>query len=566
MSKSIRLFSAIIILYLITGCVLPEPVPVHEPIRLTATPAETSTSSEVVSTETVVLETKQELKLWISTLLPSFFRDGFLSINDVSIVKEKSESELTIELTKSGEAADFTYYYVLAATFSTLTDNVSREDFINVWRGKNQNVLNNSPLLLSTDTLEKLEAVLGVCNYPGLRISDEITYDRLDWREPDIYAVMPFEALTPNLKVIKINEANILDIGFTGATYPLVLNFSIKDSVGTEFPGQELIPVTNRKSSEITRLLMTGVTALVRRLGVLMETKGATYPASEIIPLIQSADLLHISNEVAFAETCPAANWYQKSLQFCSRPEYIELLDFLKPDVIELTGNHLLDWDVPAFEETIRLYENRGWPVYAGGISLSKAREPVIIVHNGNKMAFIGCNIAGPEFVWAKEDRAGAASCDFDKMENQIVELSSEGYLPIVTLQYYEYYDTKPSPEQVKDFGRLAAAGAVIVQGSQSHVPQTMKVAEKSFIHYGLGNFLFDQMRNPDGLGHLIDLGSGDAYPAVRLEMLDLHTFYQGRLINTELLTTILEESGKPRPMTEGERKMFLQYLFEKAR
>ena len=92
----------------------------------------------------------------------------------------------------------------------------------------------------------------------------------------------------------------------------------------------------------------------------------------------------------------------------------------------------------------------------------------------------------------------GIAPCDFDLMENQIAILRRDGFLPIVTLQYYEYYDTKPSPNQKRDFDRLAAAGAVIVQGSQSHVPQTIKLTEKTFIHYGLGNFFFDQMRNPE--------------------------------------------------------------------
>lgn len=566
MSKSSCLFLVIIIHSLIIGCVLPQPVPATEAVIKTAEPVYSTANNGNINPEIAEIVATRDLKLWVSPLLPEVFREEVQISSEMTTVEEKDDAQLYLDLSKTGEPWDFIYYYVLTATFTTLTDNISSKDLIDAWRGKMPNSLNNSPLLLSAETLEQLEAVLGECNYPELRVSETIAYESIDWREPDIYAILPFESLTPNLKVLKIDQASILDIDFTDTGYPLAIKFSFDGEGGTATPGLGQLPVTNRKSNKITRLMMTGVTALVRRLGVLMETEGMTYPASEIYPWIQSSDLLHISNEVAFSETCPTANWYQKSLQFCSRPEYLELLDYLEPDVIELSGNHLLDWDVPAFKATLDLYEKRGWPVYAGGTNLSTAQNPQIVEHNNNKFAFIGCNIAGPEFVWAKKDRPGAAPCDFDLMENQIAILRRDGFLPIVTLQYYEYYDTKPSPNQKRDFDRLAAAGAVIVQGSQSHVPQTMQLADKAFIHYGLGNFLFDQMRNPDGLGHLVDLGSGEPYPAVRLEMIDLHTFYQGRLINTELLTAILEESGKPRPMTEGERKKFLQYLFEFTR
>jgi len=52
----------------------------------------------------------------------------------------------------------------------------------------------------------------------------------------------------------------------------------------------------------------------------------------------------------------------------------------------------------------------------------------------------------------------------------------------------------------VKEFRELRRAGADIVSGVQSHVPQAMEpygVADKGgpgFIAYGLGNLFFDQM------------------------------------------------------------------------
>ena len=52
--------------------------------------------------------------------------------------------------------------------------------------------------------------------------------------------------------------------------------------------------------------MVTGVTALVGGTAFLMEQNGMTYPAIDIGDLLRSADILHISNEVAFSPKCPA--------------------------------------------------------------------------------------------------------------------------------------------------------------------------------------------------------------------------------------------------------------------
>ena len=94
-------------------------------------------------------------------------------------------------------------------------------------------------------------------------------------------------------------------------------------------------------------------------------------------------------------------------------------------------------------------------------------------------------------------------------------------------------------------FRRMADAGALIVSGSQAHTPQAMEFYNGSFIHYGLGNLFFDQM---------VDFA--------RPEFIDRHVFYDGRYISTELLTAILEDYAKPRPMTPEERAKLLTDIF----
>jgi hypothetical protein len=61
--------------------------------------------------------------------------------------------------------------------------------------------------------------------------------------------------------------------------------------------------------------------------------------------------------------------------------------------------------------------------------------------HNGNKIAFIGCNPSGPPGVWATDYRVGVAHCmDYGWVKDEIQQQLENGYLPIVTLQYHETY------------------------------------------------------------------------------------------------------------------------------
>jgi poly-gamma-glutamate synthesis protein (capsule biosynthesis protein) len=253
-----------------------------------------------------------------------------------------------------------------------------------------------------------------------------------------------------------------------------------------------------------------------------------------------------VSNEVSFDPECGAPNPVQEGLLFCSDPRYIELLEDVGVDIVEMTGNHIADAGAEHIEPTLDMYVERGWVYFGGGRNLEDARKPAMIEHNGNRLAFLGCNPVGPAYVWADAERAGAAPCDYELLYSQIAELRSQGILPIVTLQYWELDRYDPTPQQVEDFQALIDAGAAIVSGSQAHHVQGFGFRGDGFIHYGVGNLFFDQMQM---LGYM-------------QEFIDRHVFYDGRHISTELLTAMLEDWSRPRPMTDQERQDLLRTVF----
>jgi len=315
------------------------------------------------------------------------------------------------------------------------------------------------------------------------------------------------------------------------------------------------LPATNRDSSKLATVILTGVTAIVRATAATMEMKGVDYPASLIGGWLREADVTHISNEVTFDKSCPFPNSGYRNFILCSDPKYMKLLQDVGADVIDLSGDHLRDRGEQALLDTLAIYKANHLPYYGGGANAEEARQPVLMTVNGNKIAFMGCNgKRASKYPKASATSPGPALCDYDYFGQKMKELKAQGYIIIFTFQHEECYSASPCYTATDSFRRAADLGATIVSGSQAHFPQIMEFHGNSFIHYGLGNLFFDQMT--------YILPSGEVIDGTRREFYDRHVFYNGRYLGVELLTAMLEDYSRPRPMTAAERTSFLTDYF----
>lgn len=497
--------------------------------------------------------TPTPVRVWLDAGLSSALAQAVadaiaLQPDRYTLTDDRSVADVHLGTNLSDGTTVATWIYALVTPFSTLTDGMPLEALRGAWAGAQPAAFAGRPLLMSEETLAALRGLMGEPS-PGAvaTVPQEALLDRA-WTEQPAWAIVPFEALEPRWKVLRIDGLSPLDRGLDMATYPLVVR--IDASGMDEVLGPLLIaaalPTSNRDENHMTVLVMTGVTALTRATAWRMEQKGLTYPAQDIGAWLQNADITHVSNEVAFDPACGPPNPVQEGLLFCSDPRYIALLEHISVDVVEMTGNHIADAGVDQIEPTLDMYVERGWQYFGGGRTLEDARQPAIFQHNGNTIAFLGCNPTGPPTVWATPERAGAAPCDYELLYTRLADLRAQGILPIVTLQYWEEDRYDPTPQQVADFEALIDAGAVIVSGSHAHHAQGFGFHAGGFIHYGVGNLFFDQMQ----------------LKGYRQEFIDKHVFYGGRHVSTELLTAMLEDWSRPRPMTEQERVELLQTVF----
>jgi poly-gamma-glutamate synthesis protein (capsule biosynthesis protein) len=452
------------------------------------------------------------------------------------------------------------WVYALVAPFPTIVDDVPFAAVQAAWQG--QPVQCDAcdftgPLRMSEATLNALKTVLGEPAAGAVEVipSDQIT-PRL-WETQPAWGIVPFDELNPRLKVLSIDGRTPFLRNLDLNAYPLTVKIGIAGPIEKAEELQAALgqPLTNRDESKMTLVALTGVTAMARDFAASMDVNGVLYPAKEIKDWFDTSDIVHISNENSFWPDCPKQPTANRGA-FCSDPSYWELLKHIGVDVIELDGNHLNDYGVEPISYTLDLYERAGVPYYGGGRTITEATRYLTLTHNGNVLAFAGCNPVGPSIGWVDgmgDGRPGSAPCasPYPELQEEIKKAKAEGAVVFSTLQYNEQplgeYSYETATWQAKDFARLIEAGADVVSGSQGHSVQGFGLKGNGFMHFGVGNLFFDQMQARN----------------LRQNFIDRYLVYDNKLLGVELLTTMRDEAALPRKMTIEERRALLQLLFD---
>lgn len=529
-----------------TATPTPSPTPTPLPTPTPAFPVTVSCAAGVPASACAILKARVEAT-------PAYFR--WINAAEVAEVLLQTGAD-------PGAYQQGQWTFAVAAPFFTLDEGTTLADLQATWQGTPAGLWTAHPLLLTEDAADALRGLLGA---PAANVYTLVAPDALltEVESRNAWTIMPFDELNPRWKVLRLDGISLLEKTSGAATYPLMIPLMLDSSTRREtlelldLPAKALV---NRDEEAMTLVVMTGVTAMTRGTSRLMENKGVTYIAEDVQDWLVNADITHISNELSYLSNHTPEPGGTMSL--ASHDKYIEALEFVGADVIELTGNHLVDRGIEPLRRTLQMYRDRGWKWFGGGENYTDARQPALFENGPNKIAFIGCNSVDNPYDWATDELPGVFSCrqtdrkaldpeDLAYLEITIADLRSQGYNVIFTVQEYETESYTPFAGQVSDFRTFADLGPVYVQGSQAHQPQTMEFYGNTFIHYGLGNLFFDQMWNEGRQGFVNRL-----------------VFYNNRLLSIELLPTWIEEYGRPRPMIDGDpipaadRRQFLEMIF----
>ena len=288
---------------------------------------------------------------------------------------------------------------------------------------------------------------------------------------------------------------------------------------------------------EITTYTHTGVTAITRRTGPVINTKGIDFYLANILPFFKNRELVHISNEVSNQDSCV---YETMKMKFATKTEHFEIFNRLKVNIVELTGNHNLDVGEQPYLNSLKWYKDHNMKYFGGGATPAEANKPLIIeLKDKRKIAWIGFNELCPcgecadkkmgsnRYVEAKATKL------IDSLKNQV----KVDYI-LACVQYGEVDSYSPTPNQKKICQKLIDFGADVIIGSQAHQAQEIALYKGKPIFYGLGNFMFDQIHR---------VGVRQAF------FLECY-FYKGKIIQFQPVYTFMNEQRQPTPANETDK------------
>ncbi|MDN7136781.1 CapA family protein [Pseudidiomarina sp. 1ASP75-14] len=222
-----------------------------------------------------------------------------------------------------------------------------------------------------------------------------------------------------------------------------------------------------------------------------------------------------------------------KSAHVKSHPSNIELLKYLGVTHVTLANNHIGDFGVEAYKQTIRLLDEAGISWF--GTEGMQIR----IESDGEKIALLGyCSYnTNPSRIWLNSHQA-LNLLEVDEVVEAMRESTESGYLPILAVHSGQEHVHTPSSHDVAFARGLAEQFDYIYYGHHPHVVQGAELVRNSPIFYSLGNFIFDDVYTPRDLSKpLITLSEAN-----KTGIIASVEIKEGNIINWMCVPTYLAE------------------------
>lgn len=205
-----------------------------------------------------------------------------------------------------------------------------------------------------------------------------------------------------------------------------------------------------------------------------------------------SADMRIFNLEVPLNDKKSPIN--KKGPNLIASTESINGIEKLKPTLITLANNHILDHGDNGLYSTLSLLKHGNIPSIGAGDNLHQASKPYILEKEGMRLGVYTC--AENEFTIATDNSPGANPFDPLESLDHIEELKRKCHYVIVLYHGGKEHYRYPSPYLQKVCRKIVDKGADLVVCQHSHCIGAKENYNNSTIVYGQGNFIFNKHDN----------------------------------------------------------------------
>jgi len=254
------------------------------------------------------------------------------------------------------------------------------------------------------------------------------------------------------------------------------------------------VPVIENKT---TKIFFVGDIMLTRGVGnsVNKNFDGDFNRLFENLPELKDADILFGNLE---GDVSDQGNNVGSKYSFRMEPKVLPALKDAGFDILSFANNHIGDWNVTAFKDTLKRLEDLDISKIGAGFNKEETTTPTIIEKNGIKFGFLGFSDVGPNWLKAGENSPGVLLASDKNLEEIIKNAKTTCDVLIVSFHFGEEYKLIHNARQETLAKMAIDNGADMIIGHHPHVIEDIGEYKSKPIVYSLGNFIFDQYFSED--------------------------------------------------------------------
>ena len=211
--------------------------------------------------------------------------------------------------------------------------------------------------------------------------------------------------------------------------------------------------------------------------------------------------------------------------------------------IFMLANNHTMDYGNNGLSNTLEYLNLKNIKNTGAGVNIEEASRELIIEQSGVRFGILSrCET---QFGVASLRRPGVAPLD-DTVYLSISRLRKKVDIVIVSVHGASEMSPWPSPYWQDKMRAFIDAGADIVHGHHSHIPQGYENYNNGIIFYGMGNFCVDKKKwqqYPNALWSII------------VELKDNNKFF------TEIMTITIDEANEGLIVRESSERELIEHF-----
>jgi poly-gamma-glutamate synthesis protein (capsule biosynthesis protein) len=269
---------------------------------------------------------------------------------------------------------------------------------------------------------------------------------------------------------------------------------------GSAAPSRSSVNPSPVAAADITLAFAGDVHFEDRTADLLADPANAFGPIAETL---RGADVAMVNLETSVTERGTPE---PKQFHFRAPRTALDAVKAAGVDVVTIANNHSLDYGQVGLTDTLDNARNAGVPAIGAGHNATEAYAPWVTTVRGTRIAFVAVSqVHELEYTWAaKDDRAGVATAvDVARATAAVKAARSKADVVVVYAHWGQEGNDCPTAEMKTFAARMAEAGATIVLGTHAHLLLGDGWLGKTYVGYGLGNFVWwrdDAFSNDTGV------------------------------------------------------------------